>query len=208
MEWLVLLAAAAGIWIYLAKRSPRTLDLSHLPERFVVFDLETTGLNAFEHEIIEFGAIRVNRDSTSHDTFQALVKPSKKVPRKITQITGITQEMIDSQGEPLDKVFQEFVEFIGELPLVAFNSEFDMAFLERAAEPRGHKFRNRVSCALQMARRAWPGRKSHRLADLAKDGGLDTGDAHRAIADCQSALIVYTAAANKLMTANRPAKRH
>jgi len=199
MEWLLVLGAGAVLWILWANRGrKRAVDLSHLPERFVVFDLETTGLNAFEHEIIEFGAIRVNRDSINHETFQTLVKPSKKVPRKITQITGITQAMLDAEGEPLDQAFSEFIAFVGDLPLVSFNSEFDMAFLERAAASRGHKFRNRVACALKMARRAWPGRRSYRLADLARDGNLESNDAHRALADCKRALIVYTAAADKL----------
>jgi len=53
----------------------RAIGLSSLPERFVVFDLETTGLKAGQHEIIEIGAIRVNRDSNQHETFSALVMP-------------------------------------------------------------------------------------------------------------------------------------
>lgn len=199
MGWLILLACAALLWVYLANRGgKRKVDLSHLPERFVVLDLETTGLDPLKDEIIEFGAIRVNRDSITHESFQALVKPSAKLPAKITRITGITQAMLDADGEPLDKVLREFLDFIGDLPLVAFNAEFDMAFLKRAAQPRGLTIRNPVSCALDMARRAWPGRRSYRLADLAKDGGLETDDAHRAIADCKRALIVYTASADKL----------
>jgi len=61
-----------------------------LPEEFVVLDLETTGLDPIEDEIIEFGAIRVNIRSDTHDTFQELVKPERRIPRNIAQITGIT----------------------------------------------------------------------------------------------------------------------
>lgn len=204
MEWLVVLGVAAlavVLWVNRPTSGPAvapSVDLSHLPAQFIVFDLETTGLNPYKHEIIEIGAIRVNRDSDNHDVFTALVKPSRKVPKRITQITGITQAMIDADGEPLDQVLTQFLEFIGDLPLVAFNAEFDMAFLKCVCEPRGRRLGNRVSCALLMARRAFPGRKSYRLSALARDGGLDVGNAHRAVADCQRALIVYTSAANRL----------
>jgi DNA polymerase III subunit epsilon len=54
-------------------------SLNHLPAQFIVFDLETTGLNAEKDEVIEFGAIRVNRDAKHHEVFQTLVRPRKAV---------------------------------------------------------------------------------------------------------------------------------
>jgi DNA polymerase III subunit epsilon len=176
------------------------VDLTVLPERFVVLDLETTGLHAEQHEIIEIGAIRVNRNSTTHETFQTLVTPTLALPKKIIGMTGITQSMIDSEGIPLQTAMTAFLEFIGDLPLVAFNAEFDMAFLEKAAYGQGISIKNKVSCALQMSRRAWPGLKSYRLRDLGKRGGLAVNGEHRALADCQLALTVYTSAGSKLGT--------
>jgi DNA polymerase III epsilon subunit-like protein len=82
---------------------------------------------------------------------------------------------------------------------VSFNVEFDMTFLDAAAGAVGHPaFENPVSCALKMARRAYPGRKSYKLADLACtiDPGPDMP--HRALGDSTRALIVYAAAASKL----------
>jgi len=90
MEWLVLIIGAAAIWYFRRSRARPKVDLTHLPERFVVFDLETTGLDPSKHEIIEIGAIRVNRDSDQHESFQALVKPAGKVPKRITELTGIS----------------------------------------------------------------------------------------------------------------------
>lgn len=204
MTWLVI-ATIAAVLIYIwIKRKKGRIDLSILPERFVVFDLETTGLKPDTHEIIEIGAIRVNRDSEHHETFQALVRPSKKIPKKITEITGITQDMVEKDGDSLETTLSQFIEFAGDLPLVSFNAEFDMAFLTAAVQKTqaGALVNNRVSCALKMARRAWPGRTSYRLNDLAKDGGLSDEGTHRALGDCQRAMIVYTAAAAKLRSAN------
>ena len=199
-----------AVVVYIATRPPSlaraqrpsTSALAPLPERFVVFDLETTGLDWSKHEIIEIGAIRVNRDSTNHDTFQALVRPTRKVPKKITELTGITQEMLEADGDPIAKTLREFLEFAGGLPLVSFNAEFDMSFLAKAAQQAGVVVSNEVSCALIMARRAWPGRQSYRLADLARDGNLGNDGAHRALEDCKRTLVVYVAAAAKLRVAS------
>jgi DNA polymerase-3 subunit epsilon len=197
--WILLVIAIAVVaFVVKFRDKPPKLSLDHLPERFIVLDLETTGLDASKHEIIEIGAIRVNRTSTQHETFQAFIKPSRKVPKRITELTGITQEMLNDSGEPPDKVLRAFLEFIGDLHLVTFNAEFDMAFLCNAAKRHQLEVPNKFSCALKMARRAWPGRKSYRLADLSRDGNLSDSDSHRALGDCQRALIVYTAAAAKL----------
>ena len=201
MGWLILLLFVAIIIVLLFNYRPKKADLSYLPERFVIFDLETTGLDPLKHEIIEIGAIRVNRDSDIHDTFQLLIRPNRKVPKKITEITGITQAMLDAEGQALDKALEGFRAFIGDLPLVSFNSEFDMAFLLKASEQHGVRFPNQVACALKMSRQAWPGRKSYRLSELAVDGNLSAEGTHRALTDCQGALIVYGAAASRLRRA-------
>jgi DNA polymerase III epsilon subunit family exonuclease len=198
-----LIIGAVALYLY-AKgkgqtRQSQPTSLAHLPEKFIVFDLETTGLTANKHEVLEIGAIRVNRDSINHETYQSLIKPTRKVPAKITELTGITQKMVDLEGVALDLALREFREFVGDLRLVSFNAEFDMAFLHAATTTAGvPAFRNPVSCALKMSRRAWPGRKSYRLAELAKDGGLSSEGTHRALGDCQRALIVYTAASARL----------
>ncbi len=197
MEWLIAISLVVIGYFFLRSRGKKA-DLSMLPEQFVVFDLETTGLNPTKHEIIEIGAVKVNRDSNNHTTFQALVKPSKKVPKKITEITGITQKMVDSEGEEMGSVLKEFVDFIGDLRLVTFNAEFDMGFLKEAAKSHGLLIKNPVSCALKMARRAWPGLQSYKLADLANMGGMSSKGNHRALKDCELTITVYTAAASKL----------
>lgn len=200
MEYLVLILLAVAIIYFWRRRAQPRVSIAHLPKRFVVFDLETTGLDPIKNEIIEIGAIRVNRDSVNHDTFQALIKPAKNVPKKITELTGISQTMLDAEGEPIEETLREFLDFVGGLHLVSFNADFDMPFLQNAAAKHSITINNSVSCALEMARRAWPGRRSYRLADLAKDGNLSSNDTHRALGDCQRALIVYTAAASKLGT--------
>jgi DNA polymerase-3 subunit epsilon len=204
MEFLLLIVIVAVIAYFFLRRKTagvQQVPTDHLPESFVVLDLETTGLDASRHEIIEIAAIRYRKGTTTHATFQALVKPSKKIPKKITEITGITQEMLETNGEPLADVLRQFTVFVGEHRIVTFNAEFDMAFLHAATTLHGlPKLSNPVSCALKMARRAWPKRKSFRLRDIASDGEFAQGKDHRALEDARCALIVYAAAVAELKT--------
>jgi DNA polymerase III epsilon subunit family exonuclease len=169
-----------------------------LPDEFVVFDLETTGLTAATDEIIEFGAIRVARNAESHLTFQSLVKPSCKVSARITQITGITQGILNAQGRPIAEVLPVFLEFVGDCPLVAFNAPFDMGFLRQAAKKCGLTFANPSTCALQRSRTAWPELPSHKLVDLARMHNLQTIDSHRALGDCGRTVHIFIQAVELL----------
>lgn len=199
MTLLITMTITALIFmIYKATKNNQSHDMSFLPEQFIVFDLETTGLSPYENEIIEIGAIKVNRNSNHHDAFQALVKPKKKIPQRATAVNGITQAMVDKEGRILAEVLPEFIAFIGDHRLIAFNADFDMGFINAAAADHGHIINNKYSCALKMARKAWPGLKSYKLENLAKAGGLSATGNHRALKDCELATTVYIAAAAKL----------
>ena len=100
------------------------ISIDSLPDSFVVFDLETTGIDASQHEIIEIAAIRFKKGRTAHETLQGLVKPVGSVPRRITELTGITQEMVDRDGEPIRDALEDFRSFFGDLRLVSFNLKF------------------------------------------------------------------------------------
>ena len=190
------------------KESDSTMALGDiLPETFIVVDIETTGLDADFAHIIEIAAIKVRKGSDQHETLTALVNPDIKIPKKITKITGITQEMIDKDGEEPASVINEFLDYFDDHRLVFYNAPFDMKFLRKAAAQVGRTINNPVSDALKMARNAFPGRKSYKLSDLAKDAGLNTANAHRALADCEMTLIVYAGAAATLESAEETASQ-
>lgn len=198
MEDLVL-GGVAVVGFAIAWLVRRRRGRNAVPAEFVVFDVETTGLDPDRHELIEIGAIRVRRDEVRQATYQALIRPSRKIPPKITQLTGITQDMVERDGLPLKEALAGFVEFIGSCRLVAHNVDFDAAFLRAALRQAGiDKPGNPLSCSLDMARRAWPKRRSYRLVDLARDHKLDGSDAHRALADAVRTAHVYVAAARAL----------
>ena len=199
MIWIVLLVAIAALVGY---RFLNRVSVDHLPESFVVFALETTGPDPERHEIVEIGAIRVGRDLVVQDSFRSLVSSSAVIPRRVTELTGITQSAIDSEGKPLAEVLTAFTAFAGELPLVAYNADLGMAFLGAAAQRSGVAIGNRITCSKKMASRAWPERKSQGLSELAKVDKAVGAAAHRILDECRKVLSVYVAAASRLGTAD------
>lgn len=184
-------------------------DLTELlPSQFVVLDLETTGLSPTVHEIIEIGALKITLEMGQHPAFQMLVKPTKQIPRNIAKLTGITQAMVEERGIELRTALQHLMEFVGELPLVTYNAEFDMGFLWAAAKRCDLVFPNRYACALKRARRAFPDMPSHKLSYMAERFNLPDGHQHRAVGDCERAAHVFllsTVALNQKVRWTAPA---
>jgi DNA polymerase III subunit epsilon len=189
---------AAKVDIEPAKPSRSLHDL--IPQKFVVFDLETTGLSAQRDEIIEIGAMIVTLDTQVQKGWHSLIKPTGKIPKAATRVNGITDQMVAADGIPLDEGLRQFFEFVGDLPLVSFNAAFDIAFLKAAADRCGMQVRNRYACALKRARRAWPELESHKLSYLAEIFKLDRGDEHRALGDCKRTAWVFLQATANLQT--------
>ncbi len=153
---------------------------------YIVFDLETTGLSPTANEIIEIGAVKV-KNKVIVDEFLTFVKPSiPHLPEKITELTGITDEML-KDAPPLDGVFDSFMEFIGDLPLVAHNADFDVAFVRVACTKRGKELLNQKVDTLYMARTLLKDLKRHKLNLVANALGVVLENHHRAVDDAKAA---------------------
>lgn len=187
--------------VFLTKSSNKNKTrkiLPFVPDRFVVVDIQTTGLNIIEDEIIEIGAIKADPKTTNQISFHALVKPIQKITSRSVSYNGITQEMVDKDGETLKEAISGFLDFIEDLPLVAYKAAFDMRFLKKAAKKYGFLIDNDISCAYKMTKRAFPKLKSYRLCDVAKEFGLSSGNYQHAIANCIITINVYSITATKL----------
>lgn len=165
-----------------------------IPSKFIALDLETTGLRPDWYEIIEIGAILFDVNSQNHTTYNVLIKPKKKIPAKITELTGITQAMVDAEGVTLEDGIKDLKQFIGNYPVVAYNAKFDTGFLKKAYDQCGFTYNSRTHCALELARQAYPYLENHKLATVAEHLKLDTAGAHRALKDCVLAGLVFVAA--------------
>src|SRR6056297_855209 len=158
---------------------------------FIVFDLETTGLNPSQHEIIEIGAVKF-RGGEKIDQFKSFINPGVKIPTKITDITGINNRMVkDAPG--LKEVIQDFIEFAGDGVLVAHNADFDYGFIRTALENLDiDKDDYTVLDTLGLSRAVVKDSKNHKLNTLAKYFGVDLENHHRALDDAAATAEVLS----------------
>ena len=171
-------------------RPAKGKSLIESPSSFVVFDIETTGLDSLENEIIEIGAIKVE-DGKIKDTFNHLIKPSHPINSFITDLTGITNEMVENK-ESIEEVLDKFIKFIGNDILVGHNVNFDINFIyDHAEKYNNHILDNDFVDTLRLARQLIPELPHHRLSDLADYYNIDKTGHHRALKDVEMTLEVY-----------------
>ena len=150
---------------------------------FIVFDLETTGLNPASEEITEIAAVRVV-EGEIRDSFQTYVNPHKPIPAEITELTGISDETV-ADAPDLDKAVPEFLAWAGEgqYPLVAHNAGFDMGFLRTACQRLGIEREFTSIDTLEMSRLMLPHMHKFKLNILAKELQVGPFEHHRASED-------------------------
>ena len=159
-------------------------------EEFVVFDIETTGLNSHTNEIIEIGAVKI-KSGRIVDRYSQLINPGRPIPYHITEITSITDEQVANEPK-IDKVIGKFVDFVGDAVLVAHNAPFDMGFIKRDIKKYLNiDYQCSVIDTLQMARDLFPDLKKYGLGDLNKTLGLALEKHHRAVDDSQATANMF-----------------
>ncbi|MBC5665160.1 PolC-type DNA polymerase III [Dorea sp. NSJ-36] len=100
-----------------------------LNDTYVVFDLETTGFSSIKDKIIEIGAVKVENGVIT-DKFSTFVNPKVPIPFEITNLTGITDDMV-MEAPDIETILPQFLEFVGDAVLVAHNASFDVSFIEQ-----------------------------------------------------------------------------
>jgi len=167
---------------------------------FVVFDLETTGAKAPPCRITEIGAYRV-KDGEIVGEFQTLVNPETPIPYFITQLTGISDEMV-ADAPLFADVAHDFLEFIGDSVLVAHNSGFDMRFLnhEIGRIYQDYRVANPCLCTVQLSRRLLPDIVNHKLKTVAEHYSIDLVNHHRASADAFATAHIFINLLSRMQT--------
>ena len=157
-------------------------------ERFVVFDLETTGFGA-SAGVTEIGAVKVEHREFIGE-FASLVNPGCRIPLAVQKLNGICDEDV-ADAPRFAALLPAFLEFLGEDPLIAHNASFDCSFLYREASKLGITVPNPVVDTVKLARRVWPGLPSYKLAYLTDYHGIAQEDAHRACCNALATAKLY-----------------
>jgi len=157
---------------------------------YVSLDIETTGLNAEQDEIIEIGAVRF-KGSRTFETFSALVNPGKPIPYKIQQLTGITPDDV-ADAPPIEAVLPDLQRFVGDNPVLGHNIGFDLGFLRR----HNVLTNNAGVDTFELASILLPHAGRYSLSTLIEHLGVTLspdGQAHRALDDAQAARQLFDA---------------
>lgn len=175
------------------QRKLKAQYVKKIVDDYCVIDTETTGLSPYWDEIIEIGMLRV-RNGEIVDRYSQLIKPQYEIDEFITELTGITNEMV--AGMPsIDKVKDEVLSFIGGDIIVGHNTSFDLRFLNAGFDT---DIENEYVDTLQFARKVYPELGHHRLEDLATYLNLSNNE-HRALADCVTTQELYEAIKAKMV---------
>ncbi|RTM14610.1 MAG: exonuclease [Bradyrhizobiaceae bacterium] len=153
-------------------------------QEYVVVDVETTGGWANGDRITEIGAVKI-RNHQVVDEWHSLVNPQRAIPAKITQITGITNEMV--RDAPIfAEVSDSFMRFMGDGIFVAHNVNFDYGFISYEFERLERRFRFPKLCTVAGMRRRYPGHKSYGLGNLCAHYCIELETHHRALCDARA----------------------
>jgi len=157
---------------------------------YVVFDIETTGLSPNLDKITEIGAVKI-KDGTITEEYHQLIDPKVPIPRKITELTGITSEMLE--GKPtIEEVLPSFMNFCLDCEaVVAHNARFDMGFINHNATQQGLNCNFEVFDTLSLSRRLFPYLPNHKLGTVARHLGVKIKDQHRATGDARATTEIF-----------------
>lgn len=161
---------------------------------YIAFDLETTGLDVCSNEIIEIGAVKVVQGKVV-DRFIEFLKPEQPISAQITQITGITNEMVE-RAKDTEKVVRAFVNFCEDLTLVGHNIMFDYRLSKKYANQYGYSFEKKGIDTLKIARKVHKDFESKSLGALCSHYGICNPAAHRAYHDALATAKVYQSMAH------------
>ena len=162
----------------------------NLEGTYVVFDIETTGFSAVTDRIIEIGAVKVE-DGKITDKFSTFVNPKRPIPFRITELTGITDEMVIGSPD-IETILPQFIEFIGDAVLVAHNASFDVGFIEQNCKRQKIEADFTYVDTVALARVLLPALNRFKLDTVAKALNISLENHHRAVDDagCTAEIFV------------------
>lgn len=165
-----------------------------------VIDFETTGMTPAQGARATEVAIVLLEQGRVVDRFQSLMQTGAWVSPFITQLTGITNEMLRT-APPAAEVMRDAARFVGDAPMVAHNASFDSKFWQAELALAGQTAPHAFACTVLLSRRIYPQAPSHSLGNLARYLQLpSTGRAHRALADAEMAAALLARMQQDLCT--------
>lgn len=160
-----------------------------LDDAYVVFDIETTGINPQYHTFIEFGAVRIEHGEIV-DRFSSFVNPERPIPYEIEKLTGISDRMV-MDADTVEKVLPRFLEFCQGAVLVAHNASFDTGFVKKYAKELQLSYDYTVVDTMTLSHVLLHNLGKYTLDRICKYLGISLENHHRAIDDAQATAHMF-----------------
>ena len=160
-------------------------------QEYVVVDLETTGLDPYNGcEIIEIGITEI-KDNKIVRNYSRLVKPHGLIPSLITEITGITNEMVENE-EGIETVLPRFRKFLSDRIMIAHNAKFDLKFLNYYLRKYNLEPIENHLCTMEMLKKckSYKG-KNKKLETACNYYNITNENAHRADSDTKATAELF-----------------
>ncbi|HAE34434.1 MAG: GIY-YIG nuclease family protein [Chitinophagales bacterium] len=156
---------------------------------YAIVDIETTGGLAGRHRITEVAVVLHDGEKTT-DTWSSLINPEQDIPPFITQLTGISNDMVET-APVFSDIAEELYQILKDRIFVAHNAGFDYAFLKAMFEEEGYLFQNKKLCTVRLGRKILPGHSSYSLGNICRDLGITITDRHRAMGDAKATTTLF-----------------
>ena len=160
-----------------------------LDEKYVVFDIETTGFSPVTNRIIEIGAVKVEHGEIT-ERFSTFVNPQVPIPFHIEKLTSINDSMV-MDADTIEVVLPQFLEFVGGAILVAHNANFDVSFIKENAKRQGIPVDFTYVDTVGIARALLTGQSKYTLDAVAKTLGISLENHHRAVDDAECTAEIF-----------------
>jgi DNA polymerase-3 subunit epsilon len=156
---------------------------------YAIVDIETTGLSPRNEKITEI-AIFIHDGTKVIDEFTSLVNPERKIPYRITQLTGINNKMVDSAPK-FYEIAKKIIEITEGAIFVGHNVSFDYNFVRKEFSEFEYDYKREKLCTAKLSRRLLPGRRSYALGKISKELGIENPHRHRAYGDAQATVKLF-----------------
>lgn len=158
-------------------------------QRFAIIDVETTGGMAARDKVTEI-AIVLSDGEKILETYETLINPECMIPAFISELTGITNEMV-ADAPRFWEVARKVVEMTEGAVFVAHNARFDYSFIREEFRRLGYTYTRKTLCTVQLSRKSFPGLPSYSLGNLIRHFDIRVSDRHRALADTMATADIF-----------------
>ena len=157
--------------------------------KFAIIDVETTGGSARFERVTEI-AIVLHDGEKVIDTYSTLINPERSIPWNITQLTGISDDMV-ATAPKFFEVARKIVEMTENAIFVAHNVTFDFGFIREEFARLGYQYTRQQLCTVRLARKVFPGLPSYSLSNLKNHFGIAAARSHRALDDTLATVRLF-----------------